>query len=282
MNYNPFDISGGIMAIVGSGVVSIINTGDMESTVRSMLSLYNTPINVDRRINEFKSIESKGRDLIDILADNNSSIENLINSDTEEKLLINRIKNEHLIRTVMETVSIIADYTDKACCMIFFMNKGAHLRFKKGFKLSQIKTDYDYINEDNAKINEIVKTITEEVFNKSAEVDAIREEFRANIAPEVFSYFFDDHDNYDILNFTTNNFKRDLSRRLKEAFTAADWNICSKFLIKYKAALRKIAGTDTAYYCKMFGISLDDWYTRGASYLALEPVIQLNALDLLA
>lgn len=274
MYYESFD--GVIMALVGSGKIKIKDLKSMDDVITRLLRITNNEFNTNNRIKELKSIENRSRDILDVV---DKDYAEKILEDEESTRMISNIKREYVITSVMETISNIADYGDKVCCIIYLINKKYHVMYQNAFRLKQIDTEFEYINADNERINKVIEQIYELIEKRSVELIKIENKFRSEADDDIVTFMLDEHRD-DITKFKTGNFYRDLRRNYKEAFTNQQKEILAKFLKDYKDAKSKISTFSDSKYCELFHIKEDLFKER--KYDALKPLFELNALNLLA
>jgi hypothetical protein len=264
------------MALVGSGKIKITNLNNIDDVVKKLLLLTNNEFNTKNRINELKGIESQSRDILELV--DQEYAEKII-EDKDSTRMISNIKREYVLTSIMETISQIADYTDKVCCVIYLFNKKYHVMYQKTFKLIEIDTDFDYINEDNKRINSVIDRIYELITERSEELMEVENKFRSEAEDHIVSFMLDEHRD-DLVRFKTGNFYRDLRRRYKEGFTNQHKEVIANFLKEYKEVKSRISTFKDSDYCKLFRIDEDVFRER--RYDALKPLFELNALNLLA
>ena len=264
------------MPLIGSGIIKITKTETMEDTIKKLLSLTNSsPIQIEHRLEELKSIESKDRNLTDLYED---KVDEIIN-DSEYDRMINNIKNQYIIKNLMFTIANIADYKSKVCCLIYLMKKKYNIMYSSTFILPEIETEYAYVIRDNEKLNEKIKSIYSLIVSNSEKLEKVKDEFRKTAEDEIVEFMLEKHEEKDLVKLQTGNFYRDLRRNCKEKFTKEQEVLVAAFLKKYKATLKSLSSKKIDY-CKIFEITADDYESLKTS--ALKPIIAMSAFDLLA
>jgi len=262
--------------LVGQGLIKINGMDSMEAIVKKLYSLTSSSRQyIQQRVDRLKSIESHGTNL---LQDYKVNVEDLLESDTESDRLINRIKKDRMIKSVMETTSLIADYTDKVICIIYLIGQKYHIKFKDRFRLSHIETEYEYINTDNDYINECIKKIQDDLVVVTDKLTQLKKNYYATTLEEIVD-ILDEYSDEELLSIDTGRIYRKIYRRLGEKFTKQYKDDLARFLSTSKSIRKKETKLNIPYLCKLFKIDSEQYETR--KYSAIEPIVQLSVLDLL-